>query len=65
MKKLKIVDEVIKEPIGGAHRFREETFANVKKSVLKNLEKLKEIDKETLVQKRIDKFCNMGVFKGK
>ncbi|MCB9222566.1 MAG: acetyl-CoA carboxylase carboxyltransferase subunit alpha [Crocinitomicaceae bacterium] len=65
MKNLKIVDEIIKEPLGGAHRFREETFDNVKKSILKNLEKLDTLDPHTLVEKRIDKFCQMGVFKGK
>lgn len=65
MKALKIVDEIIKEPMGGAHRFREETFSNVKKSILKNLEKLAEMDPQERMNKRIDKFCDMGVFKGK
>jgi acetyl-CoA carboxylase carboxyl transferase subunit alpha len=65
MKELKIVDEIIKEPLGGAHRFREETFSNVKKSILKNLEKLQKMDPNTRVAKRIDKFCGMGVYKGK
>src|SRR6056300_340420 len=36
MQGLKIVDEIIKEPIGGAHRFREETFENVKKTIQKH-----------------------------
>lgn len=65
MKSLKIVDEVIKEPVGGAHRFREETFANVRKSIEKNLSKLMEMDADKRAAKRIDKFCEMGVFKGK
>ena len=65
MKNLKIVDEIIKEPVGGAHRFREETFANVKKSIIKNLETLSKMDPQVRMEKRIDKFCEMGVFKGK
>lgn len=65
MKSLKIVDEVIKEPVGGAHRFREETFANVKKTIEKHLLKLQKLDPEKRCQKRIEKFCDMGVYKGK
>ncbi len=65
MKSLKIVDEVIQEPVGGAHRFREETFANVSKSIQKNLDKLSKMDPQMRVNKRIEKFCEMGVFKGK
>lgn len=65
MKELKLVDEVIKEPIGGAHRFKEETFQNVKKTILKNLEKLSAMDPTDRANKRIEKFCKMGVFNGK
>ncbi|WP_070136923.1 acetyl-CoA carboxylase carboxyltransferase subunit alpha [Crocinitomix algicola] len=65
MKALKIVDEVIKEPIGGAHRFKEEAFENVKKSILKNLTKLQKMDPDKRCEKRINKFCEMGVYKGK
>lgn len=65
MKNLKIVDEVIKEPVGGAHRFKTETFENVRKSIEKNLSKLSPMDPDKRVAKRIEKFCEMGVFKGK
>lgn len=65
MKELKLVDEVIKEPVGGAHRHREEAIANVKKSILKALEKLVPMDADERCKKRIDKFCKMGVFNGK
>ena len=57
----KLVDGVIKEPCGGAHAYPNETFEIVKKEILKHLPKLMEMDKEKLVNKRIDKFCNMGV----
>ncbi|MFT5824132.1 MAG: acetyl-CoA carboxylase carboxyl transferase subunit alpha [Crocinitomix sp.] len=65
MKDLKIVDEVIKEPIGGAHRFREETFASVKKNIQKHLVKLQKMDPVKRAEKRIEKFCEMGVYNGK
>lgn len=65
MKELKIVDEVIKEPIGGAHRFREETFVSVKKTIQKHLAKLQKMDPAVRSEKRIEKFCEMGVYKGK
>ncbi|MBK9592475.1 MAG: acetyl-CoA carboxylase carboxyltransferase subunit alpha [Crocinitomicaceae bacterium] len=65
MKELKLVDEVIKEPIGGAHRFHEEAILNVKKAILKNLEKLIPMDPDDRCKKRIDKFCKMGVYNGK
>jgi acetyl-CoA carboxylase carboxyl transferase subunit alpha len=65
MKELKLVDEVIKEPIGGAHRHREEAIANVKKVILKTLEKLIPMDPDERCKKRVDKFCKMGVFNGK
>lgn len=65
MKSLKIVDEVVKEPVGGAHRFREETFAAVKKTIQKNLSKLEKMDPDKRCEKRIEKFCEMGVYKGR
>lgn len=65
MKGLNIVDEVVKEPVGGAHRFREETFDNVKKTIQKHLKKLSKMDPQKRCEKRIDKFCKMGVYKGK
>lgn len=65
MKELKLVDEVIKEPVGGAHRHREEAIVNVKRAILKSLEKLNAMDPDERVKKRIDKFCKMGVYNGK
>ncbi len=65
MKKLGIVDEIVEEPLGGAHRFQAETFVNVKKCIIKNLTILKKVSPDKLVEKRIKKFCDMGVFKGR
>ena len=65
MKALKIIDEIVKEPLGGAHRNREEVFANVKACIQKNITKYQKVEASKLVSKRIDKFCDMGVYKGR
>ncbi|MDX1277437.1 acetyl-CoA carboxylase carboxyltransferase subunit alpha [Oceanihabitans sediminis] len=64
MKKLQIVDEIIKEPLGGAHHNRQETFDAVKKVILKTFEELKDLPTKDLVNQRMDKYANMGVYKG-
>jgi len=62
MKKLKIIDKIIKEPLGGAHSNREKTFEIVTKSILAELEELKKLSPEELVQKRMQKFVDIGVY---
>ncbi|MDO6761800.1 acetyl-CoA carboxylase carboxyltransferase subunit alpha [Tamlana sp. 2_MG-2023] len=64
MKKLKLVDGIIKEPLGGAHRNREKTFETVSDTILKSFEELKKLSPADLVSERMDKYANMGVFKG-
>ncbi len=64
LKKLKIIDEIIKEPLGGAHANREETFEIIEKVILKHFKALSKLSKEKLVVNRMDKYLNMGVFKG-
>jgi len=61
MLKNKLIDGIIKEPLGGAHTDRETAFKNVKEAILKNLEKLQPIASDELVRKRIAKFSKMGV----
>ena len=63
MKKQKLVDEIIKEPLGGAHRDREKTFQAVSNAIVKSYESLKNLSPKQLVAKRMDKYCQMGVFK--
>ena len=63
MKKIGLVDEIIKEPLGGAHTFPEETFKIVKKKIISVINELKIIDKDTLVNNRMEKFSNMGEIK--
>ena len=63
MKKIGIVDLIIKEPLGGAHTFPEETFKIIKKSITKTIKELIHIEKETLVNNRIQKFTTIGEVK--
>lgn len=62
MLKNKLIDGIIKEPLGGAHRNLEEAFENVKKEIVKQLASLKKEKKDKLIQKRIEKFAQMGVY---
>lgn len=60
--KLGVIDEIIPEPLGGAHRDPKIAYDNVKKSISNNLNLLKKMDIEQLIQKRYDKYRNMGFF---
>ncbi|WP_298488097.1 acetyl-CoA carboxylase carboxyltransferase subunit alpha [uncultured Maribacter sp.] len=64
MKKMKIVDEIVKEPIGGAHSDRENTFEAVKSKIFEHFQELEKLSPKDLVNKRMDKYANMGVFNG-
>jgi acetyl-CoA carboxylase carboxyl transferase subunit alpha len=64
MKKMKIVDEIVKEPLGGAHKDRETTFATVKDAILETYNQLKGFSEKELVNQRIEKYANIGVVKG-
>lgn len=57
---LGIIDSIIEEPIGGAHRDPGYCFNIVKKALIKELEGLKEIDSESLLEKRYAKFRQIG-----
>ena len=59
--KLKIIDGIIKEPMGGAHTNRIKAYEDVKKTIVKTYESLKKIKPETLVDKRMKKYRKMGV----
>lgn len=58
----KLISGIIPEPLGGAHRNPEETFANVKKEIKKHLTRLHNMDPQERVDKRIEKYSQMGVF---
>ncbi len=60
---LKIIDEIIPEPCGGAHNDWAKTFEFVKETIEKNLKELKTIKIEELVELRYKKYREMGIFK--
>ena len=59
--KLNIIDSIVKEPMGGAHRNHEETYANVKEYFLSELNELSKYSIEDLTAKRYNKFVEIGV----
>lgn len=58
----KVVDEIIPEPLGGAHRNWETTAQNVKEAIMRNLSAIEGIPINDLVNQRIEKFGKMGVY---
>lgn len=63
MKKLGIVDDIIKEPLNGAHRDHQEAFMAVKKTIGKYLKELKTVAPEKRINDRISAFSKRGVWK--
>ncbi len=59
---LGLIDDVISEPLGGAHRDFEQTAQNVGRAVNKALEQLKAVSRKELPEMRYQKFRKMGVF---
>jgi acetyl-CoA carboxylase carboxyl transferase subunit alpha len=62
MLKSKLIDKIIKEPLGGAHYDRESTFETVKKEILTSFNKLNKMEASMRIEFRRDKFSKMGVF---
>lgn len=62
MLQLGLIDGIIPEPLGGAHRNPELAAMHVKDTVLKTLAELKQIEPNERIQRRIEKFTSMGVF---
>ncbi|MBR3677146.1 MAG: acetyl-CoA carboxylase carboxyltransferase subunit alpha [Alphaproteobacteria bacterium] len=60
LKKLGIIDEIVAEPIGGAHRQPEQTYENLRTALKRNLQELTEINYEKLKKQRTDKFMKIG-----
>jgi acetyl-CoA carboxylase carboxyl transferase subunit alpha len=60
--KMGIVDEIVQEPLGAAHRNHRQMAAELRASLMDNLKNLKGFSKEELVNHRYEKFRNIGVF---
>jgi acetyl-CoA carboxylase carboxyl transferase subunit alpha len=63
MLELKLIDGIIDEPLGGAHRDVQWMAKEVKKTILSSFKELNKLSTEERIQKRIEKFCAMGVVK--
>lgn len=59
---MKVIDEVVEEPIGGAHRDPRRAAELLKEAVTRNLAEIKNIPIEELVKLRYEKFRNLGIF---
>ena len=57
-----LVDDVLREPLGGAHNNPEDMAATIKSYLVKSLDELQAIDPETRIQQKIEKFGKMGFF---
>ncbi len=60
LKELDVIDEIISEPLGGAHRQKEETLARLADAIEKHLNDLIGTEPAKLIKNRQDKFLNMG-----
>ena len=57
---LKLIDEIIKEPLGGAHRNYDQASLQIKNSIVNNLERLNQIPLNELVEKRYERLMSYG-----
>ena len=58
--KLKVIDEIIPEPLGGAHRDRDTMLENLKTSIIQNLDYFKDLSPEEIANERKNKFLKIG-----
>ena len=57
-----IIDQIIKEPLGGAHRDPEAATRNVKRAIRKHLNELIDMTEEQLIQQRYERYRNLGLY---
>lgn len=60
---LKLIDAIVPEPLGGAHRFPQEAFAAVGTAIAEHLKDLEKLKPETLLDRRFAKYRAMGEFR--
>lgn len=63
LKKLGIIDKILKEPDGGAHNDSEKMSECIKDTIIKEIKKLSECSKNELIENRYKKFRNIGEYK--
>lgn len=59
-----VIDEIIPEPIGGAHRDPEQASRYVKDALLRHLAEVERVPSEKLIEQRIEKYARMGAYDG-
>lgn len=59
---LGLIDEIIEEPLGGAHRFPNETLQIAKEMIVKHLRELKKISRSKIAEKRLEKYLKIGQY---
>ena len=62
MNENKLIDKIIKEPLGGAHQNRDKIFNTVKKEIISTFQDLKKQKIKDLLENRLKRFTEMGVF---
>ncbi|EHA1125185.1 acetyl-CoA carboxylase carboxyltransferase subunit alpha [Vibrio navarrensis] len=60
LKELELIDEIIEEPLGGAHRDHVQMAANMKATLLRQLAELEQFDKDVLLERRYARLMNYG-----
>lgn len=64
LKELKLIDEIVTEPLGGAHRDVETMAANVKKAIEAKIKELESVSSENLIKRRQQRLLSYGEFEG-
>ena len=64
LKRLNLIDEIVQEPVGGAHSNHKEAAELLRAALVRNLEPLSKLSVRELVAKRYEKFRRMGAFTG-
>ncbi|MAX51130.1 MULTISPECIES: acetyl-CoA carboxylase carboxyltransferase subunit alpha [unclassified Methylophaga] len=64
LKELKLIDEVVAEPLGGAHRNVPEMAKRVKQAIENKLKELEKLPADKLIKRRQEKLLNYGAFEG-
>ena len=62
MLNLKLIDKIIKEPLGGAHYDRQTVFQTIRKQIIDAFRTLDKMDSNQLIEVRRAKFSSMGTF---
>lgn len=62
LKEFGLIDDIIEEPLEGAHRDYQTTAKNIRSYFIENVNKLKQLSKEELLQRRFEKYLNYGSF---